>query len=98
MDDVLTISVTTYITFYVTRIVCGIRPELVARTRWNKEELILCLVQLVYSNLVLPAGRRGNNSDVVVECYNLAMLSKRFTKVKPNNKMTSLIDKLNEAR
>ena len=78
MDDVLTINVTTYITFYVTRIVCGIRPELVARTRWNKEELISCLVQL--------------------KCYNLAMLSKRFTKVKPNMKMTSLIDKLNEPR
>ena len=94
MDDVLTISVTTYITFYVTRIVCGIRPELVARMRWNKEELISCLVQLLYSNLsFVPAGRRGNNSDVVVECYNLAMLSKRFTKVKPNMKMTSLIER-----
>ena len=98
MDDILTLSVTTYITFYVTRIVCGIRPELVVRTRWNKEELIPCLVQLMYSNLVLPAGRRGNNSDVVVEFYNLAMLLKRFTKVKPNMKMTSLIDKLNEPR
>ena len=51
----------------------GIRSELVARTRWNKEELISCLVQLMYSNLVLPAGRRGNNSDVVVESYNLAI-------------------------
>ena len=69
----------------------GTRSELVARTRWNKEELISCLVQLMYSNLVLPVGRRGNNSDVVVESYNLAMLSKRFTK---DMKMTSLIDKL----
>ena len=76
----------------------GIRSELVARTRWNKEELISCLVQLMYSNLVLPVGRRGNNSDVVVESYNLAMLSKRFTKVKPNMKMTSLIDKLIKPR
>ena len=76
----------------------GIRSELVARTRWNKEELISCLVQLMYSNLVLPAGRRGNNSDVVVESYNLALLSKRFTKVKPNMKMTSLIDKLIKPR
>ena len=76
----------------------GTRSELVARTRWNKEELISCLVQLMNSNLVLPAGRRGNNSDVVVECYNLAMLSKRFTKVKPNMKMTSLIDKLIKPR
>ena len=76
----------------------GTRSELVARTRWNKEELISCLVQLMYSNLVLPVGRRGNNSDVVVESYNLAMLSKRFTKVKPNMKMTSLIDKLIKPR
>ena len=66
-----------------------------ARTRWNKEELISCLVQLMYSNLVLPVGRRGNNSDVVVESYNLAMLSKRFTK---DMKMTSLIDKLIKPR
>ena len=73
----------------------GIRSELVARTRWNKEELISCLVQLMYSNLVLPVGRRGNNSDVVVESYNLAMLSKRFTK---DMKMTSLIDKLIKPR
>ena len=73
----------------------GIRSELVARTRWNKEELISCLVQLMYSNLVLPVGRQGNNSDVVVESYNLAMLSKRFTK---DMKMTSLIDKLIKPR
>ena len=73
----------------------GIRSELVARTRWNKEELISCLVQLMYSNLVLPVGRRGNNSDVVVESYNLTMLSKRFTK---DMKMTSLIDKLIKPR
>ena len=73
----------------------GIRSELVARTRWNKEELISCLVQLMYSNLVLPVDRRGNNSDVVVESYNLAMLSKRFTK---DMKMTSLIDKLIKPR
>ena len=51
----------------------GTRSELVARTRWNKEELISCLVQLMYSNLVLPVGRRGNNSDVVVESYHLAI-------------------------
>ena len=76
----------------------GTRSELVARTRWNKEELISCLVQLMYRNLVLPAGRRGNNSDAVVESYNLAMLSKRFTKVKPNLKKTSLIDKLIKPR
>ena len=75
----------------------GIRSELVARTRWNKEELISCLVQLIYILSFLLAGR-GNNSDVVVESYNLAMLSKRFTKVKPNMKMTSLIDKLKEPR
>ena len=96
MDDVLTISVTTYITFYVTRIVCGIRPELVARMRWNKEELISCLVQLIYSNLSFLLA--GEEIIQTVECYNLTMLSKRFTKVKPNMKMTSLIDKLNEPR
>ena len=53
----LTLRVMTYITSCVTRIICGIRPELVARTRWNKEELISGLVQLTYSNLLLPAGR-----------------------------------------
>ena len=76
----------------------GIRSELVTRTCWNKEEeLISCLVQPVYILSFLLAGR-GNNSDVVVESYNLTMLSKRFTKVKPNMKMTSLIDKLKEPR
>ena len=75
----------------------GIRSELVARTRWNKEELISCLVQLIYILSFLLAGR-GNYSDVVGESYNLAMLSKRFTKVKPNMKMTSLIDKLIKPR
>ena len=67
-------------------IVCGIRPELVAGMRWNKEELISCLVQLIYSNLSFLLA--GEEIIQTVECYNLAMLSKRFTKVKPNMKMT----------